>query len=263
MTTFREIHSALTRMGFQQGRPVILHAALSAFDNLRGGADTLLGAVLATAGGVMMPAFTFKTMIIPESGPPDNAICYGSGKDANRMAEVFTPEMPADKSLGVVAETLRAHPDARRSMHPILSFSGIGVEQALDSQSLLEPFAPIHELVERDGWVLLAGVNHTVNTSIHHVERLSGRKQFIRWALSAYKVVECPGFPGCSYGFKQAEPLLEMITLRASVGGAEMRALPLQPMVDVLADLFAKDPLALLCQREDCELCAAVRAVLA
>ena len=75
--------------------------------------------------------------------------------------------MPADTLMGVVPETLRRWPEARRSMHPILSFTGIRAEKILGTQTIEDPFAPIRALVELDGWVLLLGVDHTTNTSIH------------------------------------------------------------------------------------------------
>ena len=62
--------------------------------------------------------------------------------------------------------------------------------------------APVGALAEENGTVLLIGVNHTVNTSIHFAEKLAGRRQFIRWALTRDRVVECPGFPGDSEGFE-------------------------------------------------------------
>jgi aminoglycoside 3-N-acetyltransferase len=60
-----------------------------------------------------------------------------------------------------------------------------------------DPLAPVGALAEENGTVLLIGVNHTVNTSIHYAEKIAGRKQFIRWALTPQGVRECPGFPGC------------------------------------------------------------------
>ncbi len=175
---FSRSQQRIETIGLDAGCPVILHASLSSFGEIRGGAETLLGSVLSLTSGVMMPAFTYKTMIVPEEGPPDNGMVYGSQRDQNRMAEFFLPDMPVDPSLGVTAETLRRLPDAHRSTHPALSFSGIQVDSALDAQTIAEPLAPITTLAEMGGWVLLLGVNQTVNTSLHQAERLAGRPQF-------------------------------------------------------------------------------------
>jgi aminoglycoside 3-N-acetyltransferase len=243
--------------------PLIVHASLDSFgQEVRGGAQTLLGALLLTSDAIMMPTFTYKTMLIPESGPENNGITYGSGTALNRLAEFYRPDMPADPLMGMLAETLRQHPRAQRSNHPILSFSGINVGEALRTQTLREPLAPIQRLAQAHGWVLLIGVDHTVNTSIHLAERLAGRHQFVRWALTPAGVKECPNFPGCSDGFQQAEDLLREITRRVMIGKALIRALPLRSMLDILRQKIEAEPLALLCERADCERCQAVRKIL-
>lgn len=258
MVSFREFLHAFREVGINPDQPVIVHASLSAVGDIRGGAGTLLGALLAAARGVMAPTFTYKTMIIPEIGPEENACAYGTGKDQNRLAEFFRPDMPADPTMGVLSETIRKHPEARRSMHPILSFAGIHVEQALSAQTIESPLAPIGVLSEENGVVLLIGVNHTVNTSIHYAEYLAGRKQFVRWALTPQGVRECPGFSGCSDGFEAAAPHLEDITRTTQVGSATLRAVQLKPMIEILTELIRNQPLALLCGKVD-ERCEAVR----
>ncbi len=161
--------------------------------------------------------------------------------------------------MGVVPEAMRQHPRSRRSMHPILSFIGMNAGSYLESQTLEEPLKPIERLVEADGWVLLLGVDHTVNTSIHYAEWLAGCKQFVRWALTPNGVLECPGFPGCSDGFGQLAPRLEPVTRQIQVGGGQVQAVPLQELVSTARAWVEADPLALLCERSYCERCAAVR----
>lgn len=258
MISFRELVNAFREVGLNPDQPVIVHASLSSVGEIRGGAETVLGALLSRVKSVMAPTFTYKTMIIPEVGPEDNACAYGSGKDQNRLAEFFHPDFPADPLMGVLPETIRKHPNARRSSHPILSFAGINVDEALSAQTLAEPMAPIGVLAKHNGVVLLIGVDHTVNTSIHYAERLAGRKQFTRWALTPQGVRECPGFGGCSDGFEQAAPQLEPFTRTVKVGDATMRAVQMEPMINTLIALIKKDPVALLCGKND-ERCESVR----
>lgn len=259
MTRYREIVTGLRQLDLGATRPVIAHASLRAFGDVPGGPETMLGAMLSVISGVMMPTFTYTTMLIPETGPENNGLSYGSSPDQNRLAEFYRSDMPASRMMGILPETLRTHEGARRSSHPILSFSGVGVDEALAAQSLEEPLAPIRALVEMDGWVLLMGVDHTVNTSIHYAERLAGRKQFIRWALTSQGVYECPGFPGCSDGFEKAAPALAAMTRTVRIGEATVQALPLAEMVPAVVALIQQDPLALLCDRPDCERCNQVR----
>lgn len=259
MISYRDVINGLRLLNVPSGRPVIAHASLSSFGEVRGGAETLLGAVTMVFNRSMMPAFTYKTMLIPEDGPEENGVDYGSGKDVNRMTEFFSSSTPVDPLMGVMAEKLRQMPGVRRSSHPILSFSGLNVEEALRAQTVEEPLAPIGSLAREDGWVLLLGVDHTVNTSIHYGEKLAGRKQFTRWALTPQGVRACPGFPGCSDGFNKIAPLIAPVVRAVKIGSAQVQAVPLPDLLDAVTGVIGQDALALLCDRPDCERCLAVR----
>jgi aminoglycoside 3-N-acetyltransferase len=257
--TFRELTTGLRILGIERGCPVIVHASFSSFGDVRGGPEVLLGALQGSFASLIMPTFTSRPAVIPEVGPEGNAIQYGSGKESNLLAEFFKPDMPTDKIMGIVPEALRKLPGAYRSSHPLLSFAGLQAETALASQTLSDPLAPIQALVEKAGWVLLIGVDHTVNTSIHYAEKLAGRKQFLRWALTAEGVRECPGYPGCSDGFQALAPRVEAVTHRTIIGNSVLQAVPLMDLVRAVMACLAEDPLALLCQRANCERCNAVR----
>ncbi len=260
MLAYRDLITGLRRLEIDRAQPVIAHASLSAFGEVQGGVDTLLGALISSFDTLVMPSFTYKTMITPELGPADNAMAYGSGIDTNRMAQIFTADMPADPIIGVLAESLRVHPKARRSFHPILSFVGINADSILDRQTLQEPLLPVQALTWAAGWVLLMGVDQTVNTSIHYAEWLAGRKQFVRWALTLEGVVTCPGFPGCSDGFEAINPQLEEVIRVVQVGESVIQAIPLTNLVDAACAMIKENPTALLCDRSHCERCDAVRA---
>lgn len=259
MPSYAEILSAFQALGLQE-HPVIAHASLRPFGFIEGGAEAVLDAMLASFAGIIMPTFTYKTEIIPDVGPPNNGITYGSGQHQNKLAEPFHPNLRADRMMGILAETLRNHPSATRTAHPILSFAGIRADLVLFAQTLYEPLAPIGALAELEGWVVLINLDHATNTSIHYAEKLAGRKQFVRWALAGDRVVECPNYPGDSTGFHAIEPYLSLDTRRVQIGDGFIQAMPLQRVFDVTQDLIRKDPLALLCERIDCERCNAVRA---
>jgi aminoglycoside 3-N-acetyltransferase len=198
-------------------------------------------------------------MITPASGPANNAINYLRGQQWNRLAEPYRLDMASDPLMGQVPEAMRRWPEAQRSMHPILSFTGFRAEKMLKTQTIEEPLAPLRALADQDGWVMLLGVDHSANTSIHLAEKLAGRKQFIRWALTDTGVVTCPGFPGCSAGFEEIEPEVRQYTQTMKVGNAMVRVLPLRPLLIRVFEIIRKDKHALLCKRSDCERCAEVR----
>lgn len=253
-----DLKTGLAKLGLTK-HLVIAHASLKAFGHIEGGAETMLAALLDSVRGIIMPTFTYKSMLNPEVGPPRNGITYGSETDLNKLAEAFYPDMPADKMMGVLPEFLRKHPKAKRSSHPIQSFAGIRADAVINSQRSYDPLSPIGMLAEQDGWVLLLGVDHTVNTSIHYAEKLAGRLQFIRWALLQDRVVECPGFPGDSDGFNVIAPALDKYTRRVEIGDALVQAVHLKSLIKVVMDQIKENPFALLCQRQDCERCTAVR----
>jgi aminoglycoside 3-N-acetyltransferase len=259
MVTYRDLVTALRKLELDPARPVIVHASLSAFGQVQGGAQTVVGALLTCFPALMAPAFTYNTMITPEAGPPDNALAYGSRADRNRMADFFRPDLPVDPLIGLIPETLRRHPQAQRSSHPIQSFTGVRVEAALNAQNPSEPLAPLRILAEAGGYVLLLGVGHTANTSIHQGERLAGRKTFLRWALTPAGICECPGFPSCSDGFNSLNKHVERLTHRATAGQAQIQALPLPDLIDAVRRLVELEPLALLCSHPYCARCSAVR----
>jgi len=219
----------------------------------------MAAALADTFESIIVPTFTYKTLVIPESGPPDNAITYGSQADSNKMAEFFHPDMPADRLMGAIPEALRKHPEAFRSGHPVMSFAGIKARQYLEKQLLTEPLAPLAAMYDQGGWVLLLGVDQIANTSIHLGERLAGRKTYIRWALMSDLIVTCTHNPYCSDGFNAIIPLIDPFIQKRMIGNALIQAMPLHELIESTRQLVVADPTALLCSRTVCPSCNTVR----
>lgn len=258
MLTYAELKSAFESLNLTD-RPIIVHASFRRFGEVEGGAATVLRALIDSSNGLIMPTFTYNTMVTPEVGPPNNGIRYGSDRDNNKRAEPFHITMPTDKMMGILPWVLLQQEGAIRTSHPILSFGGVGADSVLAAQTLYEPLAPIRVLEEQDGWVVLINVDHTVNTSIHYAEKLAGRRQFVRWALVENRVVECSGYPGDSSGFQAIEESIKPDIRRVDIGEAFVQAVPLKVLFPAVIEMIKKDPLALLCGRGDCERCNAVR----
>ncbi len=262
MIRFTDFVAGLRSLDLPASAPVIAHASLSAFGMVEGGAPVVVDALLQVYPTLVMPAFTYKTMLTPRIGPPDNGLTYGISSDANLAAQFFTPDLAVDQLIGIIPDTLRCYPQASRSDHPILSFTGVNALPYLRSQTLAEPLAPIGELLKAEGWVLLLGVDHTANTSLHYAEYLAGRKQFVRWALTPRGVVECPGFPGCSDGFQAIIPRLAQVARQIVIGQGLVRAIPLAGLIEAAKNWIEADPQALLCGHSYCERCYSIRKTL-
>lgn len=257
--SYRQLVRALRELNIPAGKPVVVHSSLRAFGSVLGGADTVAGALIEVFDSVIVPTFTYNTLVVPETGPPDNAIQYGTHTDRNKMAEFFYPQMPADKLMGAIAESVRLHPHADRSGHPIMSFAGVNARKYLEKQRLTEPLAPLAAMYDQGGWVLLLGVGHTTNTTIHLGERLAGRKMYTRWALMSDIVVTCTNIPYCSDGFDAIQPLMEPFIKRTVIGEAVVQAMPMYELIQTTRQLIEADPSALLCDRTDCQSCNTVR----
>ncbi len=264
MITIRDLLQGFGDLSLS-AQPVIAHGSFKAFGRVHGGPKAVIDALLASTGGLMMPAFTYDTLVYPLTGPANNGMDYRMEHEWHNRHErdaapvYFQADLPVDREIGILAETLRRHRDARRTMHPALSFTGVNVDFALERQSMLDPLAPIGALAEENGWVLLMGVDQRVNTSIHHAEKLAGRPQFLRWAATSRRVVECHGFPGDSDGFGAIAPFLKKDVDAVTIGEARVEAIPLRAVIETTRQLIKENPLALLCQRDTCGRCNAVR----
>ena len=260
--SFRHLQTGLRDLGLTPQSRVIVHASLSAFGHVHGGAEAVVAALAGLCELVVMPAFTYQCLVRPLVGPPNNGLIYGDFWEQNANAEIFRPDLPAHADMGTVADVLRRLPKAARSSHPALSFTAVGkgAEAVTAVQTLAEPFGPIAALEELDADVLLLGVSHTVNTSIHLAEQRAGRKQFVRWALTPRGAVECPAWPGDSAGFDALTTHLLPVARSVQIGQANVQRFPLREVLRVAEALLRADPLALLCTFSHCERCAAVRA---
>ncbi len=260
MLDYIELKSLFDQLNLPD-KPVLVHASLKPFGYIQDGADAILRAMTSSFKTIVMPTFTYYTMVTPPVGHPNNGMIYGRPEIPNEMSTSFKPDLRADPMMGILSEAFRNHQQAKRTSHPILSFAGINADSILATQMLDDPLAPIAALAEQDGWVVLVNVDHTVNTSIHYAEKLAGRKQFIRWALVEDRTVECHNYPGDSRGFNAIKPYIKDLVVREELDKAFIEAMPVKRLLDVTVNLIKNNPLALLCEREDCLMCNEVRGI--
>jgi len=259
MLQYRDIKSAIHELGIERDDPAIVYVSSHLIPQVRGGAQTILGAILGSIDNILMPSYTFQTMVIPEFGPPDNLVTYGSGRISNLDATIFTPELPADFEDSQISNVFRSYPDVTRSCHPIFSFLGLGLNSALIAQTIDDPYGHIRYLQAMDTKIVMLAKDPSALFSLHYCEKQSGRKQFTRWAITQDGIIECPHFPGCSQGFHKILYHIDGVLMKTQILDEPCISVSLNQLLSTALELLAEDPYALLCNDLQCKKCNAVR----
>ncbi|MBQ1546999.1 MAG: AAC(3) family N-acetyltransferase [Lachnospiraceae bacterium] len=168
-----DIVDALTALGLKNGDSVMVHASLSRIGYVCGGAQTVIEAlieVVGPEGTVMMPTQSWKNLD-PETGVHWDA----DEADWDRIREnwpAYDKAITPTNTMGAVSEMFRSWPGTIRSDHPARSVAAWGrnakyLTENHDLSNIFGDGSPIGKLYELDGKVLLMGVDHDKNTSLH------------------------------------------------------------------------------------------------
>ena len=174
--TQEEIRAGLAALGVLRGSVLLVHSSLSSMGWVVGGAHAVVLALLDAVGPdgtLVMP--THSTHLTNPAGwanPPVPESWWPVIRDAS---PAFDPQLTPTRQMGAVVECFRHLPGAIRSHHPHHSFAAVG-PQAREvmghdevGPSLGEGSA-LARVYDADGWVLLLGVGHANNTSLHLAE---------------------------------------------------------------------------------------------
>ncbi|TDD58776.1 AAC(3) family N-acetyltransferase [Kribbella antibiotica] len=264
MVTQVEITDGLRQLGLDRSSDVLVHSSLKSFGYVEGGAEAVCQALVDTCGTVLMPGWTFDLTgvgVPPGLERPDNAwppaedwATFDAG-----MAEAtaYRDDLPVDKWLGQIPDVLRTSFAPLRSSHPLMAWLAVGERAAevLAGQRLDWPLGPIEAL---GGDVLLLGVGHTSNTTIHVAEQHLGRSLFYRYAkIGEGSWAELPNISGSSQHFDLLEPLLRPATTEVMIGDCRARRIPIAAILEVTRQLVLADPAAMLCTGDHDTRCAA------
>jgi aminoglycoside 3-N-acetyltransferase len=238
---------------------IIAHINAPGLGPVKGGPEAILAAVLSAAGTVVMPAFTYQTQVIPQTGPPNNAIDYGKGGDQNSRADIYRPDLPVHPDFGLVAEMMRQDNDTLRSTHPILSFTAQGphAREILSAQTRENPLGPIGYVEARDGAVLMMGLDQRHNVALHLAEQRAGREGFTRWALTLDDIEELHHIPGDREGFNTIWGDLMDWAEVTQIGMARVEVIKIRPMLAYAEEQIRRDPNFMLCDKPTCAYCRA------
>jgi aminoglycoside 3-N-acetyltransferase len=172
--------SSLTRefqaCGLAEGQTVLVHMAMSKLGWIIGGAEAVILALLGAVGesGTIMMVTNSSSNTDPWEWqhPPVPEEWWQSIRD---NTPAYNPLTTPSRELGVVPELFRIWPGAVRSGHPAFSLAALGpnAEFLVSDHALNEDSgdrSPLGKLYELDGHVLLLGVDHWNNTSLHLAE---------------------------------------------------------------------------------------------
>jgi aminoglycoside 3-N-acetyltransferase len=262
-----ELVDGLRRLGLGRASEVIVHSSLSSFGYVDGGAEAVCAALTEVCGTVLMPGGTWDLTGVP--APPGlvrpnnaywNAADWAEFDEKLSAATSFAGDLPVDRWLGRVPEVFRQTCSPLRTSHPLFAYQAVGpaAERLLEAQRHDWPLGPIEAL---DGDVLLLGVTHTSNTTIHLAEQHLGRSLFYRYAKNAEGLwIELPNIPGESHHFDDIEPVLRPATKEIRIGQARVRRIPKDAVLAATRQLIEADPAALLCtDNPECRCAAALQ----
>lgn len=231
------IQRQFATLGVEPGDVLLVHTSYRAIRPVQGGPEGLIDALLRAVGPQ-------GTVVMPS---------WSSDDDSPYSRETT----PAAADLGVTAELFRRRPDARRTTHP-LAFAAVGQDAEYvvghpDPLPVMHPGSPVARVHELDGKVLLLGVGHDANTTIHLAESrarvpYSAPKHFTVRAGDRVVRVDYRETDHCCQRFALADDWLRAHALQREgpVGHGHARLVRSRDVVRVVCDELERDPVIFL-----------------
>jgi aminoglycoside 3-N-acetyltransferase len=251
------------KLGISAGMTLLVHCSLSKIGWICGGPVTVIQVLLdllGPDGTLVMPSHTADN-----SDPKywSNPSVPSEWFDIIRQSMPgFQPDITPTRNMGKVAETFRHWPGVLRSQHPQYSVIAIGPKAKLitdkhdDACGEQSPLARLYDCTD-NGYVLLLGVQHENNTSLHlgeyryqinhNIEKSfilgasvldpkSNTRQWIEWNDYDY---DAEDFNDVGNAFES----IEGNTKIGKVGLAECRLMKQHLLVDFAVDWMIKNRL--------------------
>lgn len=166
----------LRDLGVAAGDTLLVHSSLSALGWVPGGAQTAVEALqraVGSSGALAMPTHTTHLCSPGDWEDPPIPTEWVDTVEASMPA--FRPGVTPTRGMGAIPECFRSCPGVARSDHPAYSFAawGAGSDAIVADHALdygLGEDSPLASVYDRGGRVLLLGVGHDSNTSLHLAE---------------------------------------------------------------------------------------------
>ena len=240
-------------LGIKPGQVLIMHSSLSAIGWTVGGPVSVIKALMqliTSEGTLIMPTFS------GDNTDPSN---WENPPVPEKWWDIIRNEMPAyhseitpTRGMGVIVDTFRRWPDVIRSNHPVSSFAAWGkhAEYITNNHKLesdLGEDSPLARIYQLNGEILLVGVTHENNSSLHLAEYRSdypGKKykltgsaillnQERKWAKWEELNLNMDDFEQIGKAFES-----KINYSPGKIGLAEARLLSQREMVDFAIDWF-------------------------
>ena len=174
--TIDSLQADFRTLGIRSGMVLLVHSSLSAMGWVCGGAVAVIIAlqkVLGTTGTLVMP--THSTDLTEPSQWENPPVPESWWPVIRATMPAYQPDLTPTRSMGAIAETFRKQKGVLRSAHPHHSFCAYGHQAShiTNNHSLefgLGEDSPLARIYDLDGFVLLLGVGHDSNTSMHLAE---------------------------------------------------------------------------------------------
>jgi len=174
--TVPSLSADLAALGVVPGMVLLVHSSLSSLGWVCGGAVAIILALedaLSVQGTLLMPTHS-GDLSDPErwENPPVPEAWWGTIRET---MPAYDRDLTPTRGVGAIPEVFRKQQGVVRSGHPQVSFAAWGAraEEVTAAHALdfgLGEASPLARLYDLEGWVLLLGVGHQNNTSLHLAE---------------------------------------------------------------------------------------------
>ena len=174
--TIDSLQADFRALGIRSGMVLLVHSSLRAMGWVCGGAVAVITAlqeVLGETGTLVMP--THSTDLTEPSQWENPPVPESWWSVIREKMPAYHPDLTPTRSMGIIPETFRKQKGVLRSAQPHHSFCAYGHQtpHIINNHSLefsMGEGSPLARIYDLGGFVLLLGVGHDSNTSMHLAE---------------------------------------------------------------------------------------------